>query len=307
MKKILKEFILKQFYLFAKISCRISPYTIGPLLAKIEYRAITKRNLNLGNPQNLIEKIVWMQFHTDTSLWTICADKYSVRSYVEEKGLAHILPKLYGSWEKVVDINWDLLPQKFVMKTNNSCGQNLIVRNKHELDIDNAKIKLDKWLKERYGHQNAQLHYLRIKPRIIAEELLEDPSLPKGTNLIDYKIVCINGEPESILVVSDRQHNEYKVSFFDLEWNNISEKALNKDSNHYGNISVPRPKNLETMIEYARILSAPFPQVRVDFYDINGKIYFGELTFTTGYGYRSFEYSEYLGSKINLSKIKRIR
>lgn len=136
---------------------------------------------------------------------------------------------------------------------------------------------------------------------------MEDPSLPQGTNLIDYKIVCLNGEPESILVVSDRQHNEYKVSFFDLDWNNISERALNQESNHYGNISIPKPKNLETMIEYARILSAPFPQVRVDFYDIDGRIYFGELTFTTGYGYRSFEYSEYLGSKINLSKIKRIR
>lgn len=303
MKRIIKHI----FHRFAYFACNYFPYTIGPFLAKIEYRRITGVKMNLTSPNNLIEKIVWMQFHTDTSLWTTCADKYSVRSYVEEKGLSHILPKLYGTWEKVADINWNLLPQKFVMKTNNSCGQNLIVRNKHELDIDNTKIKLDKWLKERYGHKNAQLHYLRIKPRIIAEELLEDPSLPKGTNLIDYKIVCINGEPESILVVSDRQHNEYKVSFFDLEWNNISEKALNKDSNHYGNISVPRPKNLETMIEYARILSAPFPQVRVDFYDINGKIYFGELTFTTGYGYRSFEYSEYLGSKINLSKIKRIR
>lgn len=300
--------IVRNFlYHLTHIACTLSPYTMGTYLAKREYRRITGLKMNLSNPQNLIEKIVWMQFHTDTSLWTKCADKYAVRSYVESKGLGHILPKLYGKWETSSEIDWDSLPEKFVMKTNNSCGQNLIVRKKVELNIEDANKKLNKWIKERYGHHNGQLHYLRIEPKIIAEELLEDPFLKKGESLIDYKVLCFNGNPECIMIITGRNGSEYYVSMYDLSWHNISEVALSQTSPHFCGKTIPKPKNLDTMLEYARILSVGFSQVRVDFYNIDGQIFFGEMTFTTGYGYRSEEFSKYLGSKINLSNIQKIR
>lgn len=307
MNKYIEKTLKAVYFTYAKTVCRFFPYKFGPGLAKFQYRLITGHHLNLKEPKNLIEKIIWMQFHTDTSLWTRCADKYEVRDYVKERGLEHILPKLYGVWDKPEEINWDNLPEKFVLKTNNSCGKIIIVRDKSAISIKDVSRKLNKWRKAKYGFQNAQLHYLRINTKIIAEELIEDPSLPYDANLIDYKIHCFDGEPGSILIVSDRKGTSYYVSYMDLNWNNISDYALNPKSSHHGGKSFNKPKNLEKMLEYARILSKGIPHVRVDFYDIDGKIYFGEMTFTTGYGYRSQQFSEELGSKIDLSKVQRIR
>lgn len=297
----------KLFYIYSNFICKFFPYSLGPSLAGFEYKRITGQNLNLKTPKNLIEKIIWMQFHSDTSLWTECADKFRVRSYVKRKGLEKILPKLFGQWDKADDIDFDSLPQKFVLKTNNSCGQILIVRDKRNLNIEDVKKKLNQWIKMRYGYHNAQLHYLRIKPCIIAEELLEDKSLSSEENLIDYKIWCFNGIPESIMAIYGRSTKQHYISMYNLNWENISTTALNDRSQTYGNSDIPKPQNLEKMIEYAKILSEGFPEVRVDFYNIEGNIFFGEMTFTAGYGSRSKNYSEYLGSKIDLTKVKRIR
>lgn len=293
--------------MYARFVCKVVPYLLGPGLAKGEYKRITGERLNLNHPKNLIEKIIWMQFHTDTSLWTECADKYAVREYVKKCGLANILPQLYGVWDNPEDINWAELPDKFVLKTNNSCGQIIIVRDKTKLDVKHTSLKLKKWLHSKYGFHNAQLHYLKIKPRIIAEELLEDSSLPTNANLVDYKIHCFNGTPEACLVVSGRSDAVHYVTYMDMNWNNISDYALNPQSKYYGNKQFNKPENFDKMQEYARILSQGIPQVRVDFYDIHGKIYFGEMTFTPGFGSRSKAFSEYLGSKIDLSRIPKIR
>lgn len=307
MKKYAKGLLKSIFLFYAEQVCKYAPYKLGPGLARFEYKRITGKSLNLKKPKNLIEKIIWMQFHTDTSLWSLCADKYEVREFVKKRGLEHILPKLYGVWNDVESIDWGSLPDKFVLKTNNSCGQIIIVRDESKLNIKEASKKLNNWLKIKYGFHNAQLHYLRIKPKIIAEELLEDPSLPHGANLIDYKIHCFDGQPATILIVSDRNGASYTVTYVDLNWNNISDYALNPNSSHYGIKTFPKPKNLDKMLEYARVLSRGIPQVRVDFYDINGKIYFGEMTFTTGYGYRSEKFSEDLCKKIDLTKVKKLR
>lgn len=307
MKNRIKGLIKSIYHCYARMVCRYFPYTLAPGLAKMEYRKITGKSMNLRHPKNLIEKIVWMQFHIDTSIWTKCADKYLVRGYVRDCGLEQILPKLYGVWDTAEDIEWSKLPNKFVLKTNNSCGQIIIVRDKSELDVVEASKKLKSWLKLKYGFHNGQLHYLRIQPKIIAEELLEDPLLSENTNLTDYKIFCFNGEPETLFVVSGRDGADYYITYYDLQWNNISEYALNKKSRHYGNSAHSQPKNFKLMLEYARILSKGIPQVRIDFYDIDGRIYFGEMTFTCGYGSRSEEFSRYLGDKIDLTKIQRIR
>lgn len=302
--------ILKQMYLaYAHWACKRFPYLLGPMLAQFEYVRIRGGRMNLKHPKNLTEKIVWMQFHTDTSLWTICADKYRVREYVAQKGLEEILPELYGKWDDVNEIDIDNLPKSFVLKTNNSSGQVLIVKDKTEINRAYAKATLQKWLNLEYGSHNAQLHYMRIKPCVIAEELLVDTKLEQDVSLTDYKIWCFNGIPNSILVVANRKHTTgvYDLKMYDTEWNDISEKAIKLCSTHHSDKRIEKPQNLSEMLKYARILSAGFPEVRVDFYDINGKIYFGELTFTAGYGNYSDDYLKYMGSLVDLTQISKVR
>ena len=216
-----------------------------------------------------------------------------------------MLNKLYGYWESVEDIDYNSLPSSFVMKTTNSSGQIIVVRDKSKLDIENANKKLNRWLKFIYGLTSAQLHYMQIKPAIIAEEFLENKVEPEKM-LVDYKIWCFGGVPESILVVYDRNGENYKLSVFDLEWNNISERTLRTDSPHYGGNDVPKPASFDEMIVAARKLSSGFPEVRVDFYDIDGRPVFGELTFSTGYGYFTDEYYSYLGEKVDIESVERV-
>lgn len=273
-------------------------------LANQVYRYIFKKDINWKNPTNLIEKIYWLQLNTDTSLWTLCADKYRVRQFVEERGCGEILNKLYGVWNNADEIDFDSLPNSFVLKTNNSCGQIILVKDKKELDIADAKRKLKTWMNTTYGYQGAQLHYTRIKPCIIAEELLSDNNNAEAS-LTDYKIWCFNGKAEFILIVYDRGwddsgSNKYLLSTYDLEWNNTSALTLKTNNQHYSGASIPKPTSLKEMIEYAQKLSKGMPECRVDFYEINGKPIFGEMTFTTGYGYFTNDFYEYLGSKIDL-------
>ena len=301
---ILKIYRLIQYYR-DRIVVHISP----KFLANNTYKKFFHKNINWDNPKNLIEKIYWLQLNTDTSLWTLCADKYRVREYVKDKGCESTLNKLYGVWENVDDINFDTLPDSFVLKTNNSCGQIILVKDKSELNIPEAKKKLKRWMKSNYGYSGVQLHYTRIRPCIIAEELLINDN-DKNSSLVDYKIWCFNGKADSILVVSERGWNEegsdrYLLNVYDLQWNNISEKVLKKEDKHYSGSNTPQPTCLKEMIEYAEKLSAGFPEVRVDFYEIKNKVIFGELTFTTGYGYYTDEFYDYLGSKVDLAPYMR--
>lgn len=269
------------------------------------YYPFFKKKIDWENPKDLIEKINWLQFNSDTSLWTKCADKYLVRDYVTECGFEEALPKLYGKWDNAKDINFDTLPNSFVLKTNNGCETNFIVKDKSKLHIKLTIKKLNQWLSIPYGYSAAQVHYIRIKPCIIAEELLENKDT-FSFSLVDYKIWCFNGVPECVLVVFDRKGSDYLLSLYDLEWNNITKGNFDPNYKHCSDKDLPKPKSLERMIEIAKVLSKNVPQVRVDFYDIAGTPYFGEMTFSTGFGYFSMEYYEYLGSKIDLSSIKKI-
>lgn len=274
-------------------------------LASKDYKRVMGRELNWENPQNLIEKIYWLIFNTDTALWSVCADKYHVRDFVKERGCGNMLNKLYGYWESIDAVDYDLLPSSFVMKTTNSSGQVIVVKDKTQLNISETNKKLNRWLNFIYGLTSAQLHYMRIKPAIIAEELLENKAEPEKM-LVDYKIWCFDGVPESVLVVYDRNGENYKLSVFDLEWNNISSKTLRTDSPHYGGDNVPEPASFYEMLDAARKLSKGFPEVRVDFYDINGQPFFGELTFSTGYGYFTDEYYSYLGDKVDIKSVDKM-
>ena len=264
------------------------------------YRISHGEKMNWENPTDLREKIIWLQFNSDTSLWTLCADKLRVRKYVEENGCGDTLNELYGAWDDANDIDYSLLPDSFVLKTNNSCGQMYFVRDKSRCDIKTMNRRLNSWLKIKYGYHGAQMHYLKIVPKIIAERLMINTEAP-DKSLVDYKIWCFNGVPEVVWVAFNRTKDSYEYSAFDLDWNNVSEKVLDTGSEHYSGKDFPCPKSFSRMLECARALSKPFKEVRVDYYDIDGHAVFGELTFTAGNVYFTKDYYNYLGSKICLT------
>ena len=230
------------------------------------------------------------------NVWAKLADKYAVREYVKAKGLEDILVPLYGKWDNAQQLlqDWNNLPQKFVLKTNNGCGTVLIVKNKAAINLPALKEKLDYWLKKKdIGIGTVELHYTIIKPCIIAEGLLDDPSVTSfSRSLIDYKIWCFEGKPFCCFVAYDREIGgaHHIFDLYDLDWNEHTEYMSDKTPRHL----IPRPKNWERMKEIAATLSAGQPQMRVDLYNINGKIYFGELTMAGQGGYMDYFTDEYL-------------
>ena len=270
------------------------------------YKKVFHKMPNIDHPKNLIEKIYWLQLYSDTSLWTKCADKYLVREYVKECGLDDYLPKLYGRWDSAKDITFNSLPKDYIIKSNNGCGTCLIVRNGN-VNQKQARRIIDRWLKVPYGYSGSQLHYTRIKPCIIAEELLvndDKDNKISPNSVIDYKVWCFNGEPECILVVYDRTDTQVKVALYDTNWEPLPEYLLGTKKFISSNITIEKPKSISKMLEMARCLSSPFKEVRVDFYVINDRPIIGELTFTSGFGYFTESYYEHLGSKFSVKDIK---
>lgn len=263
------------------------------LADKLFYQTFN-RHINWDNPQDLNEKINWLKFHADMREWARLADKYAVREYVAERGLADILVPLYGKWDTAQGVldAWDSLPEEFVLKSNNGCGRLLIVSKenggKQAVDLKKLRKTLKKWLAEKdFGLSNAELHYQFIPNCIIAEKLLTD-DYAKGfsCSLIDYKIWCFHGVPYGCLIVYDRDRTKhsYTVDFYDLNWKEHTELMRNTTARH----PIHRPKEWNYMLNAASMLSKGHPQVRVDFYNIDGEIYFGELTFTSACGYMEY-------------------
>ena len=245
-------------------------------LFSIFHKRSTGKPLDIDNPKTMDDKIAYLAFRTDTSEWSRLADKVRVREYVEECGYGENLPQLYGTWERAEDIDFNTLPNAFAIKTNNASATNILVKDKSKMNEVKVRAQLDKWLKFDYGYETCQPHYSRIKPLILAEELLVNEG---GIN--DYKFLCINGKAQYIIVMSDRSENthNFKVSIFDLNWNPHPKYCGNY---HTITNNIPRPNSLEKMIIMAENLSTPFPFVRIDFYEIGGKPVFGEMTFTPG-------------------------
>ena len=281
------------------------------LLARIRYYARFKKPLHLNNPQTLNEKILFLSLKTDTTLWTRCADKYEVRDYVKECGLEDILIPIVGVWDHATDIDFDKLPDEFVLKATHGSGDIKVVTDKSKLNIPKVVEEFEEDLKHQYGALESGHHYMRIKPRMIAEELIHnDPETAKiSSSIIDYKIWCFNGKVHWLWACANRDEHTTEVMTYDTDWNAHPEYSIFENDYRHGEI-LPKPKNLERMIEVAEILAKPFPCVRVDLYNIDGKIYFGELTFTSYGGLQDFytaEFQHLAGSKIDLSGVKVIR
>ena len=240
---------------------------------KIYYYTMNKE-LNLDNPKDINEKIQYLKLndYRNNRLVTNCADKYAVREYLTGKGYERLLPELYGTYRRVNEIEWDKLPDQFVLKCTHGSGYNIICPNKEYLDIQQAKKNLSKWLRERYVRHFAEIQYKNITPRIIVEEYL-------GEGIKTFKFYCFNGVPR-ILYVSFMGENGEKdkyIDYYDMDWNRLAIRLGGHDNNSYG---IPKPNEFDEMIDIARDLSKDFKFVRVDLYNINGRIYFSELTFT---------------------------
>lgn len=268
-------------------------------VVKIRYLLRFGRFPDLKNPRDLNEKILVLKLYGDTSQWTRLADKYRVREYVASCGLSSMLIPLYGAWEHVEDIQFDKLPDQFILKANNGDGKGTNAKvDKTKMTADDwtaLKMRLHGWLSAKnIGALSGEPQYRDIKPMILAEELL--PCGEGETSLVDYKLWCFNGEPYSFFVCSERQEDGYHatVDCYDLEWNRYPENMLASPHMTVATKAIPRPACLEKMLSAARILSKPFPEVRVDLYVVGDQAYFGEMTFTSLGGMMDYYTPEYL-------------
>ena len=258
-------------------------------LANQRYREAYGKDIDWENPKTIDEKINWMKFHYDTSQWTELTDKYRVRQYVADRGLADILVPLYGKWDSIEDIDWDSLPNEFVMKTNHGSGDVLICKDKNTLDKAYWTRCVDQWMHTDYSRLMGEPHYIGIPRCIIAEQLLDarKQSVP-SSSLIDYKVWAFDGKPMYIWCGLDRTPKSVEVITYDPDWNARPELSVDDAHYHLTSKRLPRPVTLDQMLDAAAKLSKGHPQVRVDFYEVEGKLYFGEMTFTASSGINFF-------------------
>ena len=267
-------------------------------MCKLYSRVLLKKSVDLENPKTFNEKIQWLKIndYPKNKLVIQCADKYKVRSYLRDKGLESILVPLIGDWDSPEKIEWDRLPDKFVLKCNHGCAYNIVCDNKAAFDTKKAERQLKKWMKEDFGAFNIETHYSQIKPHITCEEYL-------GECITDYKFFCFNGEPKYIYVSNDLIHDrQAQLGFFNLDGSKIP-----LERRDYADIKeIKMPSFFEDMKEAAETLCKDFPFVRVDFFISDNTYYFAELTFTPSGGMMPFVPDKYdleWGNRLDLSSV----
>jgi len=265
---------------------------------KLIYRAKLGKKLNLKSPKTFNEKLQWLKLYNRKPEYTKLVDKYEVKKYVADLiGEEYIIPTL-GVWDKFDDIEFDTLPNSFVLKCTHDSGGLVICEDKSKFDFEAAKSKIERSLKRNYYKHGREWVYKNIKPRIIAEEFMQDKTTKE---LRDYKFFAFDGVPKVLFVASERQNKEEetKFDFFDMDYNH-----LDFTNGHPNADRLPqKPLGFEEMKKLAGELSKDIPQLRVDFYEVDGKIYFGELTFFHWSGTMPFkpcEWDEKLGDYIKL-------
>ena len=292
MDTIKKNIILMPFNVLYKISPKME--------LQLLFRIKQGYKLNLKNPQTYNEKIQWIKLYDKNPLMPKCVDKYTVREYIESIGCQDILNELLWEGFNADDIPFDELPKKFVIKVTHGSTFNIICQNKEDLNIENVKKKLKKWLKMKFIPCYGEWFYGIEKPRIIVEKFIESKD-----ELKDYKVFCFNGEPKIIGVYSNRFNGKLCQELYDTKWN-----LLNDHTNHYElpKELTPKPKNLNQILNYSRRISKGFLHVRVDFFNPDDTLIFGEMTFTGSAGFGKFSSKEFalkMGNYLKLPIEKR--
>lgn len=266
----------------------------------ILYKLKFNKKLDLKNPQTFNEKLQWLKLYDRKDIYTTMVDKYEMKKYIQERlGKEYVIPTL-GVWNRFQDIEFGKLPEKFVLKCTHDSGSTIICE-KSKIDYKLLEKTINKHLKQDFYYPFREWPYKNVKPRIIIEEYMEDKFYHE---LIDYKIYAFNGKCDYVMVCFDRFKDNVKFIYFDRDWN--IKKTFSNDGIKYGdNINLKRPNNLDLMFKYAEELSKNIPFVRVDFYEVNGKLYFGEFTFFPSGGFddtRTDDTTKYLNEQLKISE-----
>ena len=299
----LKKYVFDKDYRFL-INAALGKYdkTSDEKFLKRKFKAIMGKELDLENPKTFNEKLQWLKLNYREDILTVIVDKYAVRNYVKEKlGEEYLIP-LVGVWEKSEDVDLKSLPNQFALKCNHNSGLGMyICKDKTKLDEKKVKEGLRKGLKQDYYLTGREWPYKNVPRKIICEQFMSDSS----GGLVDYKFFCFNGYVDCVMVCLDRHLGDTKFYFFDEKW---ELKRLNvRGKNAPEGFTLDKPSCMDKMFDIAKELSKGFPFVRVDLYECNGKIYFGELTFFPDSGFDPNilpETDKYFGDMINLKEIK---
>lgn len=239
---------------------------------KAQYYLKNEKYLNIGQPREFMEKLQWLKLNLYNEDYKNFVDKYEVRQYVKDKIGEEYLVDIIGIYQDVDDIDFDTLPDQFALKGTHGSGYNVIVDDKSKIDVLEVKQTLKKYLRKNYYFKYKEPIYKEIKPRILAEHYLDQTD---SENIVDYKFFCIHGKPKYIWAKTFC-NGKYRNCYYDIEWNKVEGDSNTKN---YLEKDLPKPDNLNELISISEKLSGDFIFVRVDLYSINGKTYFGELTF----------------------------
>lgn len=273
---------------------------------RLLFWSVTGNSLNLEAPQTFNEKLQWLKLYDRKPTYQMMVDKITAKEWAASRiGAEHIIPTI-KVWDNEKDINTEELPDQFVLKTNHDSGTVFVCRDKAEFDLPNVKRCLKKSLSKNFFFQSREWPYKNIKPQVFAESYISgfdgskaDKREGEMKGVVDYKFLCYNGICEYLFTCTGRESNDLRVDFFDLEWNHLPFER------HYPNadIHIPKPEALSQMVEIAESLSKDIPFVRVDLYQDQGHIYFGEMTLYPGAGLEEFappEWDQILGEPISI-------
>ena len=298
MKKIIKYLTNPREALICLMNKNFFFFLPDKLYLKWKYKLLIGKKLDLKNPKLLSEKLQWLKLYNRNPEYTEMVDKYEVRNYIENKiGKQYLIP-LVGVYDKFDDIDFDKLPNKFVIKCTHDSGGLVICKDKSTLNMKAAKRKINKFMKRNYYKVHREWPYKNVKPRIVIEKYIENKD---KSDLLEYNIFCFNGIPKLVSVCyGDKEKNRFN-DFYDSDFNKLDLKCIYNASN----VILDKPKQFDKMKEIASILSKNIPHLRVDFYLCNNKIYLGELTFFHFAGFTKFEPKNYeitLGDYLKLDE-----
>lgn len=253
---------------------------------KLKYRLKMGRKLNLQNPQTFTEKLSWLKLYDHDPRYVSLVDKWDVMEYVEKCIGSEYCVKKYGIWDSFDEIDFALLPEQFVLKCTNDSGSTVVCKDKNTFDREAARERLNRSREQSYYWYNREWQYKQIPHRIIAEEYLSDSA---ESGLTDYKFFCFEGKPKFMFIATGRAEGDTRFDFFDMDFQWIPVKQ------HYPNAEIrpSKPECFDEMVELAQKLSQGLNQVRVDFFQVNQRVYFSELTFVHFGGYERFEPERY--------------
>ena len=299
LKRIKKAIKNPKLILLFFLNSRIFRLLPDDLYLKIKYRLTMGRKLDLNNPETFNQKLQWLKLYDRKPEYTQMVDKYEVRKYIKEIiGEEYLIP-LLGVYDSFEEIDFDNLPDEFVLKPNHTSGDVFICRDKSKIDYKKLRNEVNKWLKREYFWLHREWPYKNVKPRILCEKYLVDES---GKELIDYKFMCFNSEVKCIFVCSNRNSPlGLNIDIYNVDWNLM---PFGRPNSPRTGVKIPKPRNFNKMIEFAEKLAKDIPFIRVDFYEVDGHLYFGELTFypTSGFGKFTPEYyDDILGSWLKLT------